>query len=50
MSSSNPDRWRLRIELMFTLGESLDTMASMLPSLKRARGEDGTYHMLCTGT
>ena len=50
MSSSNPNRWRLRLELMFTLGESLDTMASMLPSLKRARGEDGTYHMLCTGT
>ena len=50
MSASDPDRWRLRLELTFTLGESLDTMASMVPSLKRARGEDGTYHMLCTGT
>jgi type II secretion system protein N len=50
MASSDPDRWRLRLELTFTLGESLDTMASMLPNLKRARGEDGTYHMMCTGT
>ncbi len=50
MGASDPDRWRLRIELTFTLGESLDTMASMLPNMKRARGEDGTYHMLCTGT
>ena len=50
MAASDPDRWRLRIELMFTLGESLDTMASMLPQLKRARGEDGTYHMICSGT
>jgi len=50
MSASDPDRWRLRLELTFTLGESLDTMASMLPNLKRARGEDGTYHMMCTGT
>jgi type II secretion system protein N len=50
MSASALDRWRLRLELSFTLGESLDTMASMVPSLKRARGEDGTYHMLCTGT
>ena len=50
MSASAIDRWRLRLELSFTLGESLDSMASMVPSLKRARGEDGTYHMLCTGT
>lgn len=50
MAASDPDRWRLRLELTFNLGESLDTMASMLPMLKKSRGEDGTYHMLCSGT
>jgi hypothetical protein len=50
MSASDPDRWRLRLELSFRLGESIDGMASMVPSLKRARGEDGMYHMMCTGT
>jgi len=50
MSNSDPDRWRLRLELTFTLGEELDRMASLLPMLKKSRAEDGTFHMMCTGT
>ncbi len=50
IATGDPDRWRIRVELSFTLGDTLDAMAGMLPNLKRARGEDGTYHMLCTGT
>ena len=50
MANSDPDRWRLRLELTFTLGEELDRMAGLLPMLKKSRAEDGTYHMMCTGT
>jgi len=50
MSNSDPDRWRLRLELTFTLAEELDRMAAMLPMLKKSRTEDGTFHMMCTGT
>lgn len=50
VSAGDPSRWRLRLELEFTLDDQLDTMAKLLPTTKSARGEDGTYHMLCSGT
>lgn len=50
MNSQDPDRWRLRLELQLELEDQLDTMASMLPMLKQAKDDAGTYHLLCSGT
>lgn len=50
MNSDSPDRWRLRLELQLELGDQLDTMAGMLPMLKRSKDDEGVYHLLCSGT
>lgn len=43
-------RSRNRLELVFSLPEDLDKLAQVAPDLKRARDDEGKYHLSISGT
>ncbi len=43
-------RSRNRLELLFSLPDDLDKLAQIAPDLKRARDDDGKYHVAIGGT
>ena len=43
-------RSRNRLELLFSLPDDLDKLAQIAPELKRARDDDGKYHVTIGGT
>ena len=43
-------RSTMNLTMDFKLGDDLDAMAKLVPDLKRARDDDGTYHYRVTGT
>lgn len=42
-------RSRYRLELAFTLPESLDKMVGLVPDMKRSRDKEGNYHVMVSG-
>ena len=43
-------RWRVRLNVVVTLSDTLDKMARFSPALSDARDDDGNYHFMMAGT
>lgn len=43
-------RWRLRLNVVVTLSETLDKLARFAPAMSDARADDGSYHFIMAGT